>query len=174
MSKKIVVFGSASTNNPKYLQQGYEVGKALAAAGFVTITGGGPCMMAEVNRGAFEAKGESWGICVRKTGEKPNNFLTRTEMYDNFPSRHKMLLNMGEAFVALPGGLGTLHEVLEITQYKKFKLIQTSTPLIFYGDFFKDFISFANLLSKEGFLQTNLHEVFVSVNNTQNLIQALN
>ena len=150
--KTVVIFCGAHAT-PTYLELAREVGKALAQHGFAAVTGGGPGMMSEVNKSARLHGGESYGICIRKPEESPQreNF-THFEIYDSFDERHKKLLSYGDAFLALPGGLGTIYEAIEITQRKKFKEIPMETPLIFVGKYFERLTKVFLELANEGFI----------------------
>ncbi len=75
----VTVFGSARTRpgDPEY-RRAEELGRALAKAGHAVITGGGPGDMEAVSKGAFEAGGQSIGVCIElPREEKPNPYLTR-------------------------------------------------------------------------------------------------
>ncbi|MCR4264418.1 MAG: LOG family protein [Candidatus Roizmanbacteria bacterium] len=172
MIKNVVIFGGA--NGPeKYLKLGYEVGKTLAQNGFVTITGGGPGMMHEVNKGAFEAHGESIGIRINHTEESSLAFFTSHEMHDKFEARHSALLKRGEAFVALPGGLGTILEAIDITQRKKFREIEMDVPLIFVGDYFKPLLDVFHEISREGFIREGLEDMYQYAKNPKEVVTIL-
>jgi uncharacterized protein (TIGR00730 family) len=130
----VTVFGSARTQSHEagYIQ-GVEVGKALAEAGFVVVTGGGPGMMEAVNKGAFEAHGESIGLNIELPFEQHlNPFLTKTMTFEHFFARKVMLVKYSSGFVCMPGGFGTLDELAEcltLIQTKKVKPF----PIILVG-----------------------------------------
>ncbi len=113
--KAVTVFGSARTRpgSPDYCQA-EELGRALARAGHAVITGGGPGEMEAVSKGAFEAGGQTIGICIElPQEEKPNSYLTRTLSFRYFFVRKVMFVKYSKAFVILPGGFGTLDELFE-------------------------------------------------------------
>lgn len=91
----VVVFGGAFAHQ-KYLNLAYNTGKYLAKHGFVTITGGGSGMMEQVNKGAFEAGGDSIGIRLKGLEEKlEGEYFTSYEWYELFTERHDRLLSLG-------------------------------------------------------------------------------
>src|SRR5687767_8058878 len=111
----VTVFGSARlpASEPAY-QLAYEVGGAIARLGFTLMTGGGPGLMEAANRGAREAGGRSVGCNIELPLEQqPNPFLDRSVTCRYFFVRKVLLFKYSYAFVALPGGLGTLDELLE-------------------------------------------------------------
>jgi uncharacterized protein (TIGR00730 family) len=140
----VTVFGSARfrEDHPFY-GVGRSVGRHLAEAGFTVMTGGGPGLMEAANRGAREAGGRSVGCNIKLPVEQqPNAYLDRWVEFRYFFVRKLMLLKYSYAFVALPGGFGTLDEVFEtlvLIQTKKIK----DFPLILVGrDYWKPLTDF--------------------------------
>jgi uncharacterized protein (TIGR00730 family) len=130
----VTVFGSARfpEGHPFYAL-GRAVGQRLAEAGFTVMTGGGPGLMEAANRGAREAGGRSIGCNIRLPVEqRPNAYLDRWLEFRYFFVRKLMLIKYSYAFVALPGGFGTLDELFEtlvLIQTKKVK----DFPVILVG-----------------------------------------
>jgi uncharacterized protein (TIGR00730 family) len=130
----VTVFGSAryGQSHP-YYALGQEVGRAIAELGLTVMTGGGPGIMEAANRGAREAGGRSVGCNIELPFEQePNPYLDRWVTCRYFFVRKVLLFKYSYAFVALPGGLGTLDELSEALT-----LIQTgkiaSFPVILVG-----------------------------------------
>jgi hypothetical protein len=133
--RAVTVFGSARARpGDEDYRYAEDLGRALAKAGHAVITGGGPGHMEAVNKGAFEAGGQSIGVCIElPREEKPNAYLTRVVSFRYFFVRKVMFVKYTKAFVILPGGFGTLDEMFEALT-----LIQTrkvpSFPVILAGD----------------------------------------
>jgi uncharacterized protein (TIGR00730 family) len=111
----VTVFGSARfrEDHPHYALT-REVGRRLAQAGFTVMTGGGPGLMEAANRGAKDAGGRSIGCNIRLPVEQaPNRYLDRWLLFRYFFVRKLMLVKYSYAFVAAPGGFGTLDELFE-------------------------------------------------------------
>ena len=116
MPKAVTVFGSArlGEGTPEY-KQAYELGKALAEAGYAVITGGGPGLMEGPNRGAHNAGGLSVGLGIELPFEQGlNDWVDLGLNFRYFFARKTMFLKYSQAFVALPGGFGTMDEVFEV------------------------------------------------------------
>jgi hypothetical protein len=111
----VTVFGSARfREGHPYYELTREVGRRLAEAGFTVMTGGGPGLMEAANRGAKEAGGYSVGANIELPSEqKPNAYLDRWVEFPYFFVRKLMLLKYSYAFIAMPGGIGTLDEIFE-------------------------------------------------------------
>jgi uncharacterized protein (TIGR00730 family) len=111
----VTVFGSAryGESHP-YYALAREVGRGLAGIGFTVMTGGGPGLMEGANRGAREAGGRSVGCNVVLPYEQtPNPYLDAVVTCRHFFVRKVLLFKYSYAFIALPGGLGTLDELFE-------------------------------------------------------------
>ncbi len=113
----VTVFGSARTtpDDPHY-RIAYELGRLLASEGLTVITGGGPGVMEAANKGAKEIGGASAGVGVELPFEASNNAFIDADKnitFRYFFVRKLMFLKYSQAFVAFPGGLGTLDELFE-------------------------------------------------------------
>jgi len=130
----VTVFGSARfTEINPYYRMAREIGAGLANAGFTVMTGGGPGIMEAANRGAKDVGGRSVGCnIVLPQEQKHNPYLDHWVTFRYFFVRKVMLVKYSYAFVALPGGFGTMDEIFETAT-----LIQTAKirefPLVLMG-----------------------------------------
>ena len=111
----VTVFGSARfKEDHPYDEFARDVGRVLARLGFTMVTGGGPGMMEAANRGARGAGGRSIGCNIELPAEqKPDAYLDRWITFRHFFVRKVRLVKYAYAFVALPGGYGTIDEIFE-------------------------------------------------------------
>ena len=130
----VTVFGSArfGEGSPPY-EAARVLGARLAEEGFAVMTGGGPGVMEGANRGAFEAGGLSVGCNITLPEEQdPNPYVKPWIEFRHFFVRKVMLVKHSYAFVAMPGGFGTLDELFETAT-----LVQTGKvrdfPIILMG-----------------------------------------
>ena len=138
------VFGSArfGPDHPYYLMA-RELGAELAHAGFTVMTGGGPGIMEAANRGARDVGGRSVGCNIILPREQtPNPHLDMFVEFRYFFVRKLMLAKYSYAFIALPGGFGTLDELFEIAT-----LVQTDKikefPIVLMGrDYWQPLLDF--------------------------------
>ena len=134
LGKAVSVFGSARTpkDHPMYAEA-VRLGEALTAAGYATITGGGPGIMEAANKGACEAGGVSVGLGIELPFEdKLNKYVTLGINFRYFFVRKVMFLKYAQGFVVMPGGLGTLDELFEALTLVQTQKI-TSFPIILFG-----------------------------------------
>jgi uncharacterized protein (TIGR00730 family) len=138
------VFGSARFDeNHPYYALGREVGARVASAGFTVMTGGGPGIMEAANRGAKDVGGISVGCNIALPAEQaPNPFLDHWITFNHFFVRKLMLVKYSYAFIALPGGFGTIDEIFEtatLTQTRKIR----DFPLVLVGrEFWRPLMNF--------------------------------
>lgn len=140
----VTVFGSARfREGHPYYEMAREMGRELANAGFTVMTGGGPGAMEAANRGAKEVGGPSVGCnIVLPREQRPNRYVDFYIEFRYFFIRKLMLAKYSYAFVAAPGGFGTLDEFFEIAT-----LIQSSKiedfPLVLLGEeFWRPLVAF--------------------------------
>ena len=135
----ISIFGSARTpNTHQNYKLACEIAKRIVDLGFGIITGGGPGIMEAANKGAQEAGGASVGLTIDLPFEENHNkYIDKDRIinFDYFFVRKVMFVKYAQAFVVLPGGFGTLDELMEAIT-----LIQTSKikkiPIILVGTSF--------------------------------------
>ena len=111
----VTIFGSArfTEDHPAYALA-RQMGAAVSRLGFTVMTGGGPGVMEAANRGARDAGGPSVGCNIELPFEQhPNPYLDVSVTCRYFFVRKVLLFKYSYAFVALPGGLGTLDELTE-------------------------------------------------------------
>jgi uncharacterized protein (TIGR00730 family) len=131
----VTVFGSARFGEgDPYYDLARRTAASLARAGFTIMTGGGPGIMEAANRGAKDVGGRSIGCNITLPVEQEHNaYLDRWIEFRHFFVRKVMLVKYSYAFVALPGGFGTIDEIFETAV-----LIQTSKirnfPLVLMGE----------------------------------------
>ncbi|MGF1925780.1 MAG: TIGR00730 family Rossman fold protein, partial [Bacteroidia bacterium] len=109
------------------------IGAGLAKLGFTTITGGGPGIMEAANRGAQESGGQSVGCNIVLPKEQhPNPYLHKWFICKYFFVRKVLMFKYSDAFIIMPGGIGTLDEFFEALTLIQTKKI-LNFPIILFG-----------------------------------------
>ena len=130
----VTVFGSArfKEDHPFY-SLARQIGSGLSQLGFTVMTGGGPGIMEAANRGAHESGGRSVGCNIRLPEEQePNPYLDRHVTLNHFFVRKVLLIKYSYAFIAMPGGFGTMDEIFEaLTLIQTRKISQF--PIVLFG-----------------------------------------
>lgn len=135
-TKTVTIFGSSKPQQGESsYQSAYELGLALGRAGFTICNGGYGGTMEASARGAKQAGSHTVGItCTVFSRSGPNPYNdTVIETKDLF-TRLEKLIELGDAYIALPGGSGTLVELAMVWEMTAKRLIQPR-PIIIYGDY---------------------------------------
>ncbi|MFA9459222.1 TIGR00730 family Rossman fold protein [Thiohalorhabdus methylotrophus] len=111
----VSIFGSAriAPGHP-YYESTVQIARRLAEDGFAIISGGGPGIMEAANRGGVEGGAESVGLNIDLPHEqRANQYQTRQLFFRHFFARKVMFVKYATAYVVMPGGFGTLDELVE-------------------------------------------------------------
>jgi len=133
----VSIFGSARTpHDHPYYKLTEEIARLLSDAGFAVISGGGPGIMEAANKGAFYGKSPSVGLNIQLPHEQHNNpYQNISQTFHHFFTRKVMFVKFASAYVVMPGGFGTLDELMEALT-----LVQTGKtrkmPIILVGSKF--------------------------------------
>ena len=140
MSERIItIFGTSSTKEgDKVFNLAFELGGLLAGAGFTIANGGYGGTMLAAAKGCKQAGGKAIGVTCRAFGPKrPNEFITEQVETDNLNQRIAKLIEIGDAYVVLPGGTGTLLELADIWELTNKGFVNPPKPIILLTDFFR-------------------------------------
>jgi uncharacterized protein (TIGR00730 family) len=132
--KSACVFcGSADEADPEFLRAAGALGKALADAGIKLVYGGGGVgLMGAVARGAHNAGGDVLGIIPTfLVGKERALEMVEHIIVDNMHERKMLMFQRSDSFVILPGGIGTLEEVVELLSWRRLDL--HAKPVVFYN-----------------------------------------
>ncbi|HEU0188832.1 MAG TPA: TIGR00730 family Rossman fold protein [Gallionella sp.] len=133
----VSIFGSARTKpGQAYYKLTEEIARLLSDAGFSVISGGGPGIMEAANKGAFYGKSPSVGLNIQLPNEQHSNtYQNISQTFQHFFARKVMFVKFASAYVVMPGGFGTLDELMEALT-----LVQTGKtrkmPIILVGSAF--------------------------------------
>ena len=126
--------------------------------------------MNEVLRGAYEANGKTIGIGLDIPGREQSKFAQKFELYKTINKRLCRLIELADAFLVLPGGIGTAYETFEILIQKKLKLMQLDKPIILIGKFYTQLDFFLQEIESEKFSKVPMASIYTK---TQTIEQAL-
>ncbi len=112
----VSIFGSARIQpSHPYYKLTEEIALQLANAGFSVISGGGPGLMEAANKGAFAGHGASVGLNIELPHEQSGNpYQDISQNFQHFFMRKVMFVKHASAYVVMPGGFGTLDELMEV------------------------------------------------------------
>jgi len=164
----VSVFGStrAKETDPEY-RPAETMGRLLAEAGFAVVTGGGPGVMEAANKGAQASGGVSVGFNIKLPNQQdPNRFIDPEKLvtFQYFFIRKVMFLKYSQAFIVLPGGLGTLDEFAEAVNLIQTKKSQKFPVIMVGSDYWGEFYGWMRnrMLADKGFIdEADLDFIFL-------------
>lgn len=129
--------GALSGANPEYEKKARQLGTWMAENGHTLVYGAGDAgMMGAVSDGVLENGGKAIGVTPNffVLAEVTRDDLTELIVPDDMPERRVKMMELGDAFIALPGGTGTLDEIAEVIALKRLgKLGEIDKPIMIYN-----------------------------------------
>ena len=163
MKKTVTVFGSSKPHEgDEEYNTAYKLGSLLAKSGFDVCTGGFMGTMEAVSKGANEQGAEVIGVTVNLWSSGPNRFITKEIKCDNLLERVNKLIELGDAFVVLQGGTGTLLEFAAAWELVN-KGLMDHKPILCHSSMWQGIISIMNMQMKKEGRETELVKAFESV-----------
>ncbi|MCM2315686.1 MAG: TIGR00730 family Rossman fold protein [Thermoanaerobaculia bacterium] len=154
--RRIAVFcGSATGRDPRHLDAARELGRALVERNIGLVYGGGSIgLMGAIADAVLEAGGEVIGVIPRTLWEREvgHRGLTDLRIVETMHERKAMMAELSDAFVALPGGLGTLEELFEAWTWSQLGLHRKPCALLDAGGYYDDLVTFLDGAVAAGFV----------------------
>jgi uncharacterized protein (TIGR00730 family) len=175
--RSICVFCGASPGaTPIYQEAAEALGRHLAENGIQLVYGGGAVgLMGMVANAALAAGGEVIGIIPQslKDAEVGHSGLTRLEVVDGMHARKARMAELSDAFIALPGGLGTLEELFEVWTWGQLGYHAKPLGLLEVNGFFDPLLTFLDHLVQERFVRQPHRDMLQRAASPADLIDAL-
>lgn len=175
--KSIAVYcGSSDKIAGKFIDAAYDLGTLLAKRGHRVVYGAGSTgMMGAVARGAMSAGGEVIGV-MPEIFDTPELRLTDTTEYVLKPDMHSRLayiMEISDAFIALPGGYGTMDEFFQTVTWAQIGLHQKPIGLLNLDGYYDLLNQFLKQVEAEGFMYAGHNALFVCESDTESLLAAM-
>ncbi len=154
--KKICVFcGSSSGNNRLYSEYAKKLGKLLVEYSIDLVYGGGDIgLMGIISRTVLENGGHVTGIIPQLLHEKvPHTELSELFIVENMHERKALMYNLSDGFICLPGGIGSLEEVLEAFTWLQLGYHNKPVSLININGYYDHLIKQLEMMVNEGFMK---------------------
>lgn len=170
-----VYCGSRPGADPEYQLAARQLGYAIAAAGAELVYGGASLgLMGGVADAALERGARVTGIIPgHLEQEAAHRGLSRLHIVENMHARKKMMLDMADAVIAMPGGFGTLEEIFEALAWRQLRLHSKPCGLLNVRGFYSPLIAFLDHAVGEGFLDPRHRALIFAGNSPETLLEQL-
>lgn len=171
-----VYCGSNPGINPAYAQVARIFGRLIAQAGVGLVYGGGGLgLMGEVARTVLAHGGHVTGIIPEFLSEKERMLRDAHEMIvvEDMHQRKKLMFDRSDAFVALPGGIGTLEELVEQLTWAQLGRHTKPIVLVNIEGFWAPFLELLHHMRREAFIQQSMEVRFVTVDRAEDVLGAI-
>lgn len=176
MTKRVCVYCASSTQvDEAYKREAKRLGEILAKNGIACNYGGGAVgLMGELAHSMLEHGGEITGIIPRFMVERgwDNPNVTEVETSSMHTRKERMTQDV-DAAIALPGGCGTIEELMEIITWKQLGLFLKPIVIINVNHFFDPLLSMLDKCVEEKFMSEKLKKTWTVVNNADEVIAAI-
>ena len=176
MQSICVYCGSSDRIREAYLIAARQLGAALARRGAQLVYGAGSTgMMGAVADGALENGGQVIGVIPELfvTPQLAHYDLSRMEIVPDMHVRKARMAALADAFIALPGGFGTLEEVFEIITWAQIGIHNKPIGLLNTDGYFEPLLAFIEHASTEGFIYTEHQELFSIAKDPDSLLASM-
>lgn len=165
--RRVAVFcGSHNGNRVQYAQEAELLGRGIARAGVGLIYGGGrKGLMGALAQGAQEEGGEVEGVIIPSLLDKEAYLSASLHVAENLFARKEWMIRRADAFIALPGGVGTLDELLEVLAHFALGFHDKPIGIVNVDEFYRPWLECMLEFSKRGFFHKRyLNQITVAPN----------
>ncbi|RPI30160.1 MAG: TIGR00730 family Rossman fold protein [Chloroflexota bacterium] len=168
--------GSSDRVNPEYLSAAKEMGEAVARRGLRLVYGAGSTgLMGALADGALQEGGEVIGVIpvMFNTPQLAHAKLTQLEVVETIHLRKARMVELADAFIALPGGFGTFEELFEILTWAQVGLHRKPIGLLNTRGYFTPLLSLVSYAHSEGFIYDEHLALLTHAESPQSLLDKL-
>jgi uncharacterized protein (TIGR00730 family) len=171
-----VYCGASPGAKPEYTEAAIKTAQALVRRGIGLVYGGGRIgLMGILANAVMEMKGEVIGIIPKSLADREiaHTGLTELRIVGSMHERKAMMAELGDAFIALPGGYGTLEEISEIMTWAQIGLINKPYGVLNECGFFDPFLNFIDHAVREQFVHVSHRDALLVEDNADALVEGL-
>jgi uncharacterized protein (TIGR00730 family) len=176
MNRICVFCGASAGDDPFYAAAAGALGRELAGRSIEIVTGGGKVgLMGVVADAALGAGGRVIGIIPRNLEEREvaHRELTRLHVVETLHERKALMHELSDAFIALPGGFGTLDELAETVTWAQLGIHGKAIGLLNVAGYFDDLLSFVDGAVERGFVSESHRALLTVRDDVPSLLDAL-
>ena len=172
----VAIFGSSRiTREHPYYAVAEDIARRLSDAGFSVVSGGGPGIMEAANKGAQQGSSPSVGLNIQlATEESANAFQDVSHTFQHFFARKVMFVKQSCAFVMMPGGYGTMDELMEVLTLVQTAKIRRVPVILFNSRFWQGLVDWIRgTLLAEGMIGVDDPDLLQVTDDPQAVVDAI-
>ena len=175
--KTVTIYGASSSQiDGQYMKVANKLGKLLASNGIACITGGGSKgMMGAIAKGALDAGGRVTGIIPQFMVDEgwSNNALSEIIVTKDMHERKQLMAEKSDACIALPGGIGTMEELMEIITWRQLSLYDKPVVIFNINGYYDPLLSMLKKAVEEKFLHPKNQEAWTVAHSPEEALSAV-
>lgn len=175
--KRVCVFcGSSEGSRPIYAEAARRTGEEIARRGLELVYGGGKAgLMGAVADAALAAGGEVIGVIpnAQVSGEIGHEGLTELHVVGSMHERKKLMTDLSDGFVALPGGYGTLEEFMEVLSWAQLSIHEKPCALLDVAHYWEPLVSLFDRTVTEGFVRPDHRSLVLTGGDPSRLLDTM-
>lgn len=174
--KRIAVYcGSSMGTDPAYKDAAIKLGQALATAGIELVYGGGKVgLMGTIADAVMEAGGRVTGVIPNALESKEigHTGLTRLEVVADMHARKKLMAELADGYIAMPGGTGTLEEIFEVWTWGQLGYHHKPCAFLNIDGYYDGLLQFTDTMVSNGFMRPEFREMITVSDQHQVILEA--
>ena len=175
--RRVCVFcGASAGNDPRYAAAAADLGRALAARSIELVTGGGKVgLMGVVADATLGAGGRVIGVIPRFLEEREvaHRGLSELHVVESLHERKALMHELSDGFIVLPGGFGTLDELMETVTWAQLGLHSKPIGIVNVAGYFDDLLAFVAGASQAGFIPAAHGDLLIARDGAGAVVDAL-
>jgi len=176
MNSICVFCGSSVGRRENYIKKAHELGQLIANKNMALVYGGGNIgVMREIADSCLKHGGKVIGVMPRLIVDKEiaHKQITELHIVESMHERKAMMAELSDAFIAMPGGFGTMDEIFEIMTWNQLEIIDKPTGLLNVDGYFDHLIAFIDNAVNEKFVREEHNRNLIVETDANNLIKKL-
>ena len=174
--KAICIYGASSSRiADTYMDDAFAVGELIARKGYALVSGGGRGgLMASAIDGALSAGGEAIGVLPEFMIEKEWHHLSLTRMITcpDMHTRKRTMAEMSSGVIALPGGVGTLDELMEIITWRQLSLYKGNIVILNTNGFYDPLFEMLDRIARQRFMRPSRKKLWSVATTPEEAVEA--
>lgn len=171
-----VYLGSRSGNDEHFIEAAQALGTAIAQRGWELVYGGANNgLMGAVANACVKAGGKAYGVIPENLMQKEvaNENLTELIHVNDMHERKSKMAELADAFVMLPGGIGTFEEFFEIWTWHYLRIHEKPISVLNVADFYKPLLAFLDNTVAHGFLDQSTRDALIESTDIEDLLNRI-